>query len=36
MKTIAGFEDVISSLEVVAWRLELITDGETMQSAQTW
>jgi hypothetical protein len=36
MKTIAGFEDVISSLEVVAWRPELITDGETMQSAQTW
>jgi hypothetical protein len=29
----AGFEGVISSLEVAAWRPEQITDGRTIQNA---
>jgi hypothetical protein len=31
MKTLAEFEDVIKALEMVAWRPEAITDGQTSQ-----
>jgi hypothetical protein len=33
LKMMAGFEGVISSLEVAAWRPEQITDGRTIQNA---